>query len=882
MKLFELLGIAGSALIMEQAAPPAGFVPVEIDGYTIFVSPDYVRGEDGNYQTFGANSAQAYAYSRGAIVPTSGMASAIAERSRLITMPTQPIGQTGGTGDPAVHTREATRRIQQAGVDAGSLVAGHMKDVVQSTNNNRLGLWGGYNGSDFYQSGGSPHGNDYSDYSQGLRLVHRFARDPEGNLVELSSPAMIDRFNQPQPATEVRRAQVLLNQLGYDVGNIDGAMGPNTRSALNRFQTEQGIDPTDDITPDTLQSLQQQTLQVLPGPEPQAAAIPVPPAIDNNPVELAPTPAVATAPPSASPDFSRLSAAERNAVMVYHSLRQAGFSDTQAQHLTGEVHRENGFRSNLLFGTHSDPANNATNLGMISWQGPRQPALLDFMRDLERREGVELFNADGSLRRTQDVLNAQAQFLRQEMETNSHGGSATQNARIQQWLANPNPSDAESRDIVGGDFIRWALNNNRYRSSGLRNRTDGMQILDRSLERLGDTYVPGADYDFDAVRFSSPTEDPSVLRLVQTQLNNLGFDTGLADGVFGPNTRRGIEQFQRDQGLDVTGIPDMATVDAVRQMSVNARVGAGATTARPLTQRPTGPMTIQPSGAISGSVNPLGFATPRAPINRNELPEINVNELPAPGGTLLRAGSRGADVRDLQTTLSNLGYDLGDTGVDGVYGRRTANAVRNFQRDYGLQTDGIVGRQTVGALRQLLPEPTELPEPVSTRSAAASTGGPARYPAPSQRSDAPAPSTGGPARYPAPSQRSDAPERLPRPEIQLPDTPTPSPRPLPRPNLDQPDLNTDLPPTADRRPSAPAPDTVASPTRGIDTPGVPPSRPNLTAPTAPPAALPLNDPDRPEFADPANDLEPVNRRLESKTYNILNKMKIISERRKKI
>ena len=40
---------------------------------------------------------------------------------------------------------------------------------------------------------------------------------------------------------------------------------------------------------------------------------------------------------------------------------------------------------------------------------------------------------------------------------------------------------------------------------------------------------------------------------VQQALNDKGYDVGLADGIFGRNTRRGVEAWQRDLGLTPTG-----------------------------------------------------------------------------------------------------------------------------------------------------------------------------------------------------------------------------------------------------------------------------------------------------------------------------------------
>ncbi len=56
------------------------------------------------------------------------------------------------------------------------------------------------------------------------------------------------------------------------------------------------------------------------------------------------------------------------------------------------------------------------------------------------------------------------------------------------------------------------------------------------------------------------------------------------------------------------------------------------------------------------------------------------------------------DVRQIQLLLNYLGYDTG--GTEGIYGPKTAKAVRDFQRDFGgLGVDGDAGEQTQKALR---------------------------------------------------------------------------------------------------------------------------------------------------------------------------------------
>ena len=67
------------------------------------------------------------------------------------------------------------------------------------------------------------------------------------------------------------------------------------------------------------------------------------------------------------------------------------------------------------------------------------------------------------------------------------------------------------------------------------------------------------------------------------------------------------------------------------------------------------------------------------------------------GGTVLRVGSSGSAVEQLQfwlNTLAQYESSIPSVAVDGVYGSGTAGAVRAFQRRYGLSVDGVVGRAT--------------------------------------------------------------------------------------------------------------------------------------------------------------------------------------------
>jgi len=166
----------------------------------------------------------------------------------------------------------------------------------------------------------------------------------------------------------------------------------------------------------------------------------------------------------------------------------------------------------------------------------------------------------------------------------------------------------------------------------------------------------GPPYSGTALRQGSQGPDVAImqeyLNVIGTIFPSIGRPLK-ADGIFGPLTHAAVVAFQRQFGLSPDGVIGPITWYAIIEEYNKIRVDAE-----------TGPGT---------ATNP-----------------------PYPG-TLIRVGSRGDDVRLIQTrlnTLHNLFPAIPSLNADGVFGPLTENSVRIFQQIFGLNADGIVGPLT--------------------------------------------------------------------------------------------------------------------------------------------------------------------------------------------
>lgn len=165
------------------------------------------------------------------------------------------------------------------------------------------------------------------------------------------------------------------------------------------------------------------------------------------------------------------------AMDVYTAFRNSGFSDAQARALTAEINRENSLRPSLLFGSHSDPYNKATNVGMLSWQGSRAPKVMKY---LEERG---LITDKGTIQPSFEAIQAQTDYIRKEMEENP-----SYSKTVEEFLSNPDVDPETASRVLGDNYIRWRRTDPKYSKSGYDRIAEGYKLL--ASEELSGSYNP--------------------------------------------------------------------------------------------------------------------------------------------------------------------------------------------------------------------------------------------------------------------------------------------------------------------------------------------------------------------------------------------------------
>ncbi len=186
-----------------------------------------------------------------------------------------------------------------------------------------------------------------------------------------------------------------------------------------------------------------------------------------------------------------------------------------------------------------------------------------------------------------------------------------------------------------------------------------------------------------AVLLSQGAQGAMVKEMQQRLIAAGVYVAGGADGVFGPATTKALSDYQRWNGLAVTGVLDEATA---------AKLGMGQGTPPPPDPTPTPP--------------------PPDPPPTPDPPPVSTN--PYVG---LKQGDTGAKVKELQQALIGKGVAV-PGGADGQFGPATKRSLITFQSANGTTANGVVGERDAELLGlgqpAAPPPPTPDPPPVST------------------------------------------------------------------------------------------------------------------------------------------------------------------------
>ena len=207
------------------------------------------------------------------------------------------------------------------------------------------------------------------------------------------------------------------------------------------------------------------------------------------------------------------------------------------------------------------------------------------------------------------------------------------------------------------------------------------------------------------IPYARPTGNPLLRKgskgegvsWVQYALNKLGYNLTV-DGDFGSGTEKAVKQFQTSSGLSVDGIVGKDTINKIVE-----RLKPVTTTKTPVKTTTTAKPTT----------------TTTKPTTSQKDTELGIPYARPTGNPLLKYGSSGEGVSWVQSALNKLGYKL---TVDGIFGKDTEQAVKQFQTSCGLSVDGIVGKETINKLvYSPTPTPTTTAKPTTTTTTSTTT-----------------------------------------------------------------------------------------------------------------------------------------------------------------
>mgnify|MGYP001271617164 CR=1 FL=1 len=146
-----------------------------------------------------------------------------------------------------------------------------------------------------------------------------------------------------------------------------------------------------------------------------------------------------------------------------------------------------------------------------------------------------------------------------------------------------------------------------------------------------------------------------AVRVLQHKLNELNYYDDTIDGDFGVLTEYALKKFQLEHNLTTDGQANQETLDTIKRIEREKY--------------------LKPLKSISQTYNP---------------------------------GDTGEDIEIIQTALNYFGYYTAE--IDGIYGPITDRALKQFQKDHGIEVEDEVNQKTINAIYEAEPEVEQVQE----------------------------------------------------------------------------------------------------------------------------------------------------------------------------
>ena len=483
----------------------------------------------------------------------------------------------------------------------------------------------------------------------------------------------------------VRALQQRLQALGYYTGSIDGDFGSGTENAVKAFQQQNGL-KADGVVGQATQSL-----------------------LDSGSAVAAPAP---------TQTVSYVYATSRPTPLTYtpstpstYRYLQSGSTGKDVTNLQNRL-KELGYYTGSASGTYND----ATREAVLAFQ---------------QRNGLWVDGVAGE--DTQRMLYSSAALPFSGMVAVTPAPAGTAQETLRKGSTGAAVSSLQTRlselyyytGAISGTYnetTELAVKVFQQRS-GLK--ADGIAGKDTLSALYADTALTAPTAQpagYTSLKNGSTGE--AVYQLQQA-LYDLGYYTGLIDGLYDDDVTAAVKAFQKANGLDADGKAGSATQKKIYSGSAVAAAPADATYST-LRAGDTGDrvnalqallrnygyynadntgvydsqtvLAVQQFQAMNG-LQVDGVAGPATLMLIYSGTPVTAGQAVAtenPNFTTLRQGMSGADVMRMQEMLAELGYYT--AAVDGTFGYTTQLAVTAFQQKNGLKADGVAGAGTLALL----------------------------------------------------------------------------------------------------------------------------------------------------------------------------------------